>query len=153
MEWHAYCNSHESVINRNCYTVYRHKEALLLPVFFVSCTTGVPQGSVLGPTLCTVYISPIAGNAYLHGINQQQYADDTQLFFLLSPSNYRPDLNKLTGSIDALYIWFSINSMALNPDKSEAILLDTRQCPWLLQFLFCQRCWMSDPFGRPHQNS
>jgi len=42
-------------------------------------------------------------------------------------SNYLPDLNKLISCIDALHIWFCTNGMALNPDKSEAILLGTRQ--------------------------
>jgi len=36
-------------------------------------------------------------------------------------------LNKPTSCIDALHIWFFINGMALNPDKSETILLDRRQ--------------------------
>ena len=58
----------------------------------VTCTTGVPQGSVLGPLLFTAYVSPIAGIAHLYSIDQQQYADDTQLFISLSPSNYMPNL-------------------------------------------------------------
>jgi len=44
----------------------------------VTCTTGVPRGSVLGPLLFTAYVSPIAGIAHLYSIDQQQYADDTQ---------------------------------------------------------------------------
>ena len=92
----------------------------------VTCTTGVPQGSVLGPLLFTAYVSPIAGIAHLYSIDQQQYADDTQLFISLSPSDYMPDLDNLTRGIDSLHIWFCANGMALNPDKSEAILLGTR---------------------------
>ena len=39
-----------------------------------------------------------------------------------------PDLDNLTRCIiDSLYVWFCANGMALNPDKSEAILLGTRQ--------------------------
>jgi len=93
----------------------------------VTCTTGVPQGSVLGPLLFTAYVSPIAGIAHLYSIDQQQYADDTQLFISLSPSDYMPDLDHPTRCIDLLHGWFCANGMALNPDKSEAILLGTRQ--------------------------
>jgi len=93
----------------------------------VSCTTGVPQGSVLRPLLFTAYISHAAHIAYLHRFNQEQYAADTQLFISLSLSNYIHDLSNLTSCIDTLHAWFFINGMALNPDKSETILLGTCQ--------------------------
>jgi len=39
----------------------------------------------------------------------------------------QPDLNNLTSCIDELHVWFCVNDTALNPDKSEAILLGTQQ--------------------------
>jgi len=62
-----------------------------------------------------------------HNIRQQHYTDDTQLCISLSPSDYMPDLDNLTYCIYSLHVWFYANDMALNPDKSEAVLLGTRQ--------------------------
>jgi len=109
----------------------------------VTCTTGVPHGSVLGPLLFTAYVSPIAGIAHLYSIDQQQYADDTQLFISLSPSDYMPDLDNLTRCIiDSLYVWFYANGMALNPDKSEAIFLFCKSFPLQPFFFFFMTSYM-----------
>ena len=51
------------------------------------CTSGVPQGSVLGPLLFSTYTSPIAMITRSFHVCHQQYADDTQLFIALNPSD------------------------------------------------------------------
>ena len=48
------------------------------------CHYGVPQGSILGPILFTVYTSPVAKFADAYRVIQQQYADDTQLYIAMS---------------------------------------------------------------------
>ena len=93
----------------------------------VRCTSGVPQGSVLGPLLFTVYTSPVANIASSYNIGQQQYADDTQLFIALSPKDYSADISSLSSCLCSLHSWFSLNGLALNPDKSDAILFGTSQ--------------------------
>ncbi|GFR86951.1 hypothetical protein ElyMa_004211300 [Elysia marginata] len=44
---------------------------------------GVPQGSVLGPPLFTLYTSPIADIAECYDVKYHLYKDDTQIYILL----------------------------------------------------------------------
>ena len=92
-----------------------------------TCLAGVPQGSVLGPLLFSVYISPIAHIAQAHGIQQQQYADDTQLYVALSPNSMVTHVAVLESCFKSLQAWFCANNMTLNAGKSNATLFVTTQ--------------------------
>jgi hypothetical protein len=90
-----------------------------------ACHQGVPQGSVLGPLLFSLYVSPISRIFAKFGVCYHQYADDIQLYLGVKPS-MSPDLKAITQCIDSVIHWFLLNGLLLNPNKTEAIAFGTR---------------------------
>jgi len=91
------------------------------------CYAGVPQGSVLGLILFTVYILPIADLVLQYGVSLQQYVNDTQLYIACSVNDEASALSTLESCLASLHSWFCHSGLALNYSKSEAIIFGTRQ--------------------------
>lgn len=74
-------------------------------------TSGVPQGSILGPVLFNIYINDLTD--VLH-CNSLLFADDLKLFAEVSSSN---DCTLLQGDLVRVEDWCMENHMLLNADK------------------------------------
>ena len=90
------------------------------------CEFGIPQGSVLGPILFSLFVAPIADLISSHGLSFHQFADDTQLYVSVIPKSPQTSLVILDKCSRALLEWFSNNGLALNLTKSEVLFCGTR---------------------------
>ena len=87
-----------------------------------TCKYGVPQGSVLGPFLFSLYIAPIAEILNTFGVQHAQYADDSQLYIKLKGT---VSLSVMENCFTAIQNWFTTNGLSINPEKSEIIVVGT----------------------------
>ena len=87
---------------------------------------GVPQGSVVGPEMFVLYSAPIEDIIKKHGLCSLSYADDTQLYVVITPSNRVRALAKLEDCIDDIRTWMAHNRLKLNDSKTEVLHVKSR---------------------------
>lgn len=89
----------------------------------VAVTSGVPQGSVLGPLLFSLYIDDLPG--VLKYCRIQLFADDVQIYCAHSDSFTA--VTQLNEDLQRVARWASMNSLEINYTKTKAMLYGTNQ--------------------------
>lgn len=96
-------------------------------------TFGVPQGSVLGPVVFSLYLAPMIDIIQQHKLQFHLYADDSQTYLAFNPA-CPEELSTVKSTIKTciadVCVWMSSNSLKLN-DKSELMVFHSQHNPLL----------------------
>lgn len=85
---------------------------------------GVPQGSVLGPLLFSMFINDLP--TVLNSCSYHLFADDFQMYHIFDPQNISEAVVDINNDLRAVSQWSDINFLRLNPGKSQVLAIGAR---------------------------
>ena len=101
---------------RQCVKIDNSKSALR------DISTGVPQGSILGPILFLIQMNDLPN--FSNSVECNMFADDTTI--TLQENNYENLISKANASLQLFYNWTLNNRLSLNANKTSALLCTNR---------------------------
>jgi len=92
----------------------------------VQLSTGLPQGSVLGPFQFPIYSTPLFKIARQHNIQIHMYADDTQLYLPFVHAEYQSAVVQMQNCLCEIRRWMENNHLKLNDSKTEYMVIGSK---------------------------
>ena len=86
---------------------------------------GVPQGSILGPVLFTIYVNDLL--SVPKRCISASYVDDCKLYLSFSPADLSTSISALNEDLMRISQWCCKNSLLINPDKTKVLAVGVRQ--------------------------
>ena len=93
-------------------------------------TTGVPEGSCLGPVLFTIYVADLFQIIEKHLPEAQGYADDHQVYRSFRPipsTNQTASVTAIENCVAELRSWMISNMLIVNDSKTEFLIVGSKQ--------------------------
>jgi hypothetical protein len=90
----------------------------------LSC--GVPQGSVLGPILFLVYLTPLGEVMRESGYSFHLYADDNQIYIVFRRENLTAIKASSEQCVASVKAWLVENKLKFNDDKTEVLIIQSK---------------------------
>ena len=86
---------------------------------------GVPQGSILGPLLFSIYMNDLPSVPQY--CSMQCYVDDTKLLLSFQPQDQSQVVTEINRDLARICNWCFDNQLLLNPDKTKLLVCGSKQ--------------------------
>ena len=88
-------------------------------------TSGVPQGSILGPLLFTLFINDLLDKA-AYGVKVALYTNDTKLYRNVSSAEH---CDLIQDTLSNMHIWLQHNNIRFNTSKCKVLTVTRKKTP------------------------